>query len=190
MPDSKGFSRRRFLSDAASTAVTSCLPLSGAAILAGDLAPALAAQNTSVSVSREAVSAPPVIIVHAGYRLLIDSVRGTIASFQSTYGVNRELLIRDHVRLPLFNVELMNDGGEFKLIASSDAKKITVNKDQDEKGQTVTIEYKQIGDLPVDGLVTIRCPANEALTYWNLVIEKRDQVLGWARSIPGDRSAI
>ena len=103
MPDSKGFSRRRFLSDVASTAATSCLPLSGAAILAGDSSPALAAQNTSVSVSREAVSAPPVIIVNSGYRLLIDSVRGTIASFQSTYGVNRELLIRDHVRLPLFN---------------------------------------------------------------------------------------
>ena len=41
----------------------------------------------------------------------------------------------------------MNDGGEFKLIASSDAKKITVNKDENEKEQTVTIEYKQIGEL-------------------------------------------
>ena len=133
MPDSKRFSRRRFLSDVASTAMTSCLPLSGAAIVTGDFAPALAAQNTSVSVSREAVSAPPVNIVNSGYRLLIDSVRGTIASFQSTYGVNRELLIRDHVRLPLFNVEFMNDGGEFKLIASSDAKKITVNKEENRR---------------------------------------------------------
>jgi Domain of unknown function (DUF6259) len=171
VPDSKGFSRRRFLSGVASTATTSCLPLSGVAILKCNSTPALAAQNTSVSVSREAVSAPPVIIVNSGYRLLIDSVRGTIASFQSTYGVNRELLIRDHVRLPLFNVEFMNDGGEFKLIASSDAKKITVNKDENEKSQTITIEFKQIGDLPVDGLVTIRCPANETLTYWNLELK-------------------
>ena len=83
MPDSKGFSRRRFLSGVASTAATSCLPPSGAAILTCNSTPALAAQNTSVSVSREAVSAPPVIIVNSGYRLLIDSVRGTIASFQS-----------------------------------------------------------------------------------------------------------
>ena len=62
-------------------------------------------------------------------------------------------------------------GGEFKLIASSDAKKITVNKEENEKGQTITIEFKQIGDLPVDGLVTIRCPANETLTYWNLELK-------------------
>ena len=171
MPDSKGFSRRQFLSGVASTATTSCLPLSGVAILKCNSTPALAAQNTSVRVSREAVSAAPVIIVNSGYRLLIDSVRGTIASFQSTYGVNRELLIRDHVRLPLFNVEFMNDGGEFKLITSSDAKKITVNKEENEKGQTITIEFKQIGDLPVDGLVTIRCPTNETLTYWNLELK-------------------
>ncbi len=115
--------------------------------------------------------APPLIIVNSGYRLLIDSRRGTIASFQSTYGVNRELLIRDHVRLPLFNVEFMNDRAEFKLVASSDAKKITVQKRREREGQTVRIEYKEIGQLPVDGIVTIRCPANEALTYWNLELK-------------------
>ncbi len=177
MPDSKGLSRRRFLSGVASTAATSCIPLSGAAILAGDATPALAKQNTSVRVSREAKTPPPLVIVNSGYRLLIDSVRGTIASFQSTYGVNRELLIRDHVRLPLFNVEFMNDRAEFKLVASSEAKKITVRKDENERGQTVTIEYKEIGELPVDGIVTIRCPANEALTYWNL--ELKNQTKSW-----------
>ena len=111
------------------------------------------------------------IVVNSGYRLLIDTVRGTIASFQSTYGVNRELLIRDHVRLPLFNVEFMNDRAEFKLVASSEAKKITVRKDEQAKDQTVTIEYKEIGELPVDAIVTIRCPSSEALTYWNLELK-------------------
>ena len=177
MPDSEGLSRRRFLSGVASTAATSCIPLSGAAILTGNSTPALAAQNTSVRVSREANTPAPLIIVNSGYRLLIDSVRGTIASFQSTYGVNRELLIRDHVRLPLFNVEFMNDRMEFKLVASSEAKKITVRKDENERGQTVTIEYKEIGELPVDGIVTIRCPANEALTYWNL--ELKNETKSW-----------
>jgi hypothetical protein len=177
MPDSEGLSRRRFLSGVASTAATSCIPLSGAAIFTGDSTPALAAQNTSVRVSREANTPTPLIIVNSGYRLLIDSVRGTIASFQSTYGVNRELLIRDHIRLPLFNVEFMNDRAEFKLVASSEAKKITVRKDENERGQTVTIEYKEIGELPVDGIVTIRCPANEALTYWNL--ELKNETKSW-----------
>jgi len=168
--DSKGISRRRFLSGVASTAATSCLPLSGAAILASDSNPA-DAQNTTVSATRESTLTPPVIIVNSGYRLLIDSVRGTIASFQSTYGVDRELLIRDHVRLPLFIAEFMNDHAEFKLVTSSDAKKISVHKDENDGGQTITLEYKEIGELDVDARVTIRCPANETLTYWNLELK-------------------
>jgi hypothetical protein len=112
-----------------------------------------------------------VIVVNPGYRLLIDSARGSIASIQSTYGVDRELLIRDHVRLPLFMIELMNDHAEFSLISSSDAKKITVKKDEDERGKIVTIEYKEVGGLTVDAIVTVRCPAHEALTYWNLQLK-------------------
>jgi len=50
--------RRRFLSGVASTAATSCIPLSGAAILAGDSTPALAKQNTSVRVSRRGQHPP------------------------------------------------------------------------------------------------------------------------------------
>jgi len=171
VPDSNGFSRRRFLSGVASTAATSCLPLSAAAVLASEATPALAGQNTTVSVSHEAASTPPVIVVNSGYRLLIDSARGTIASFQSTYGVDRELLMRDHVRLPLFKIEFMNERREFTEVTSSDAKTITVHKDENDKEQTITIEYKEIGELPVDGIVTIRCPANETLTYWNLELK-------------------
>ena len=68
-------------------------------------------------------------------------------------------------------IEFMNDRAEFKLVTSSDAKTVTVQKEENENGQTIKIEYKEIGELPVDGLVTIRCPANETLTYWNLELK-------------------
>ncbi len=151
-------SRRRFISAVASTAASSCLPL-------GALA-----QNTSIRESRVSATAP-VIVVNPGYRLLIDSVRGSIASLESTYGIDRELLIRDHVRLPLFMVEFMNDRREFTLVSSSDAKEIAVHKEDHEAGPTIVIEYKQVGGLPVDAVVTIRCPAGETLTYWNLELK-------------------
>src|SRR5579871_4291356 len=93
LPGSRRLSRRRFISGMASTAATSCLPLD------------VLAQNTSVGQSRESASAAPVMVVNGGYRLLVDSVRGSIVSLQSTYGIDRELLIQDHVRLPLFMVE-------------------------------------------------------------------------------------
>ena len=171
MGDSKELSRRRFISTIASTAAASYLPLAGAAILAEESTNAFAAQDSHIRVSREAVAVPPMIILNSGYRLLINPERGTIASLQSTFGVARELLIPNHIGLPLFRIELMNDHAEFKTVTSSDAKEIAVHKDGNEKEQTITIEYKEIGELPVDACVTIRCPADETLTYWNLELK-------------------
>jgi hypothetical protein len=172
MRDFKELSRRRFISAVASTVATSCLPLAGTVIVAGDSTQALGAQQDGfISVSRESQSAPPVVVTNPGYKLLIDSVKGTIASFQSTYGVDRKLLIPNHARLPLFKIEFMNEHAEFSTVTSSDAKEISVHKGGNDKEEIITIEYKEIGKLPVDGRVTIKCPANEALTYWSLELK-------------------
>jgi hypothetical protein len=171
MTDSKGVSRRQFLSAVASTAATSCLPLAASTVLSVDATTAVAAQAGHIGTSREAVSAPPVIIIRPGYQLLIDSESGAISSFRSTYGIERELLKADHVRLPLFKMGLMNDGGEFRTVASSEATQIKVQKDSTEGEQRMNLEYKGIGGLPIDAHVTIRFPAKESLTYWSLELK-------------------
>lgn len=171
----RGISRRSFLSRAASTAAACCLPVGGAAILTSDTRP-LAAQNTTIKVSREAGDIPPIMILNSGYRLLIDPVKGTIASLQSTYGVDRELLIQDHVRLPLFILEFMNDNHEFQLVTSSDAKSVAVRNDATANGRDVKIEYSEIGGLPVHAVVTISCPTNETLTYWKLELKNETKL--------------
>jgi Domain of unknown function (DUF6259) len=119
----------------------------------------------------------PVIVINAGYRLLIDSQKGTIASFRSTFGVDRELLIPNHVQLPLFKIEFMNAHYDFQTLASSDAKGVKVTKTGDQDGQTITIDFNEIGRLPVDARVTVRCPLRETLTYWNL--EVKNQTTSW-----------
>ncbi len=120
-----------------------------------------------------APSKPPIVVINPGYRLLIDSEKGTLASFRSTFGFDRELLIPEHTRLPLFKIEFMSDRGEFKTVTSSEAKEVTAARTRNQDGQTITIEYKEIAQLPVDGRVIIRCPANESLTYWNLEVNNR-----------------
>ena len=115
----------------------------------------------------------PVIVINAGYRLLIDSKKGTIAFFRSTFGADRELLIPHHVQLPLFKIEFMTDRYEFETVTSSEAKGVKVTKTGDRDGQTITIEFSEIGKLPVDARVTVRCPVGETLTYWNLEVANR-----------------
>lgn len=170
MTDTKKLSRRRFLSAVASAAAGSCLPLGGAAILASESTPALA-QYSQVSASGEAPGTQPVIVSNPGCRLLIDSTNGSIASIQSTFGIDRELLIPDHTDLPLFKVELMDGYSSFKTVTSSQAKSIHIQKGGDEKEQTIIIDFKGIGNLPIDARVTVRCPMNETLTYWNLELD-------------------
>ena len=74
------------------------------------------------SVAHGAAAKPPVIVINRGYRLLIASEKGSIASFRSTFGVDRELLIPSHAGLPLFKIEFLNDRSEFKTVTSSEAK--------------------------------------------------------------------
>lgn len=78
MTNGNGLSRRRFISAVASTAAGSCLPLAGAAILAGESTPALG-QYSHVSSSVE-VPDEPISVINAGYRLLVDSKSGSIAA--------------------------------------------------------------------------------------------------------------
>ena len=114
-----------------------------------------------------------VIVINPGYRLIIDSEKGTIASLRSTYGTDHELLIPEHTRLPLFKIEFLNDHGEFKSVTSSEAKSVRIGKSRDAEGDMITIDYEGIGQLPVDAHVTVRCPSGQSLTYWNLAVNNR-----------------
>jgi hypothetical protein len=120
--------------------------------------------------------APPkqaVMVIHPGYRLVIDAEKGTLASLRATFGGDHELLIPDHTRLPLFKIEFMNDHAEFKGVNSSEASKVSVKRTRDGQGETITINYEDIGQLPVNARVTIQCPFHSTLTYWSLSLKNR-----------------
>ncbi|MGH9325826.1 MAG: DUF6259 domain-containing protein [Terriglobia bacterium] len=110
----------------------------------------------------------PAIVINPGYRLLIDTEKGTLASFCSTFGVDRELLIPDHARLPLFKVEFMNEHSEFRTVTSLETKQVRVSRAANRGETTITIDFNEIAELPLAAHVTIRCPVRETLTYWNL----------------------
>src|SRR5271169_6668790 len=77
-----------------------------------------------------------VIVINPGYRLTIDKGKGTIASLRSTFGMDHDLLIPGHARLPMFKIEFLNDHAEFKAVTSSEAKQVSVAKSRDADGET------------------------------------------------------
>jgi len=128
---------------------------------------------TTASPATGIASKPPVIVVNSGYRLLIDSEKGTIVAFRSTLGPSSELLIPGHADLPMFKIEFLDDHSQFKTVTSLDAKHVTVSRSRNEDGLSIEIEYNDIAQLPLDVQVRIRCPFQEPLTYWNLVLNNR-----------------
>jgi hypothetical protein len=172
MNDCKRISRRKFLTAVGSAAATTCIPVTGAMVLAGNPAEA-SAQYSRISVSRESNAPAPVFVENAGYRLLIDAEMGTIASFRSNHGAGRELLVPHHIHLPLFKIEFMDDHFAFKTVTSSEAKQVVIQQNGTTEERVVMLEYKNIAELPVDARVTIRCPVHEPLTYWNLELANR-----------------
>ena len=66
---------------------------------------------------------PPVMVINAGYQLVIDAEKGSLASFRSTFGTPRDQLIPNHASLPLFKIEFMSDEGKFQTVTSSEARK-------------------------------------------------------------------
>jgi hypothetical protein len=137
------------------------------------LIPLLGAAVPSSAAQGEAPAKGPVIVVNRAYRLLLDSQRGTIFSWRATFGVDRELLIPGHAGLPLFKIEFLNDGSEFRTVTSSEAKEVRVHQGGRPEEPVITLEYKELGGLPVDARATIRCPAGETLTYWSLEVNNR-----------------
>lgn len=114
---------------------------------------------------------PPVIVVNPGYRLQMNSDKGTIESFRMGSGADHELLISNHGALPLFKIEFLVTNSKFRTVTSSEAKKVTINKTVQEGSETIVIDYEGISDLGVAAHVTVRCPQNEALTYWSLEVD-------------------
>lgn len=112
----------------------------------------------------------PVIVVNANYRLQLNADKGTIESFRIS-GTDHEILISNHASLPLFKIEFRGDDLKFRSVASSEAKKVDVTRYVDNGGELIVINYQGISDLGVSAKVTIRCPRNEALTYWSLEVD-------------------
>lgn len=120
---------------------------------------------------------PPVIVNNAGYQLIINSDKGTIESFKVTSGGGSdELLIPTHGQLPLFKVEFLSGVGTYQLVTSLEAKKVSVNKTVQSNVETIVIDYEGIGELNLNARVTVRCPSDKPLTYWNLELDNQTKM--------------
>jgi hypothetical protein len=116
---------------------------------------------------------PVLLISRPGYRLVMDSAKGSIESFVATFGVDRELLIPGHSRLPLFKIEFLDEHSGFRTVTALEARQVHVSEAKRNGEDIVTLDYTGVGNLPVDVRATVRCPQHGSLTYWSLAVDNR-----------------
>lgn len=173
MTKTNEISRRRFLSAIGSTATTSLLSAAAGTIFLDSAEEAHAEENGNIGISRQALAPAPLLLLNPSYRLLVDVKTGSIVSFQPASGVGRDLLIRNHRQLPLFQIELMDDKLQFKKMTATEAREISVQMAGEPSAPVLTMSFKELAGLPLHARVTARCPLDESLTYWNIEIDNR-----------------
>ena len=103
------------------------------------------------------------------YKLKINNDNGALTSFM----VNGREMAAQHISTSLFNITLRNSKGDSLNLTSLQSTKFKIERTGKDSSVILTLNYYAVRDLPVDVTVTITCPVNNALTYWNIQVNNR-----------------
>ena len=111
------------------------------------------------------------IVNNKFYKLKINNNNGALTSFM----VNGREMAAQHVSTSLFDITLRNSKGDSLNLNSLQSTKFKIDRTEKDSSVVLTLNYYGLRNLPVDVTVTITCPANDALTYWNIRVNNRTE---------------
>ncbi|MDP2336370.1 MAG: DUF6259 domain-containing protein [Bacteroidota bacterium] len=103
------------------------------------------------------------------YKLKINNNNGALTSFM----VNGREMAAQHVFASLFDITLRNSKGDSLNLSSLQSTKFKIRRTENDSSVILTLNYYAVRDLPVDVTVTITCPVNNSLTYWNIQVNNQ-----------------
>jgi hypothetical protein len=102
------------------------------------------------------------------FSLSLNPDNGSLVSYKRN-GV--EYIYQGEAKDNLFKIRLRDHSGKPIDLASLEAEKINIKKDQSALKTIVKIQYAKLSHLPVDATVTIESTPNDPLTYWDITID-------------------
>jgi hypothetical protein len=95
---------------------------------------------------------------------------GAIASLRA---VGRaEVLVTDSKSLPAFQLQYIDGGGNFRQLSSHDRRTHGSDRSETPDETVLHSSFLDLGGVGIDVDVTVRCPRDEALTYWSLSLRQ------------------
>ena len=109
----------------------------------------------------------------AQYTLGIDDRTGALQSLRGVQAPSQEILSSLHATLPLFTIQYLDEERRFHQISSAQAQHCEIHRSDGPEETQLRIRYTCIGGHDIDVEVAVRCPHDEALSYWSLSLSQR-----------------
>ncbi|MFH0963507.1 MAG: DUF6259 domain-containing protein [Planctomycetota bacterium] len=113
------------------------------------------------------------------YALALDNKTGSLVSFASREP-QQEFLHPLCGHRPLFRIRLREETGGATHVSALQAATTCCIRQEDENETNLRLDFKRLAGQLISAHVQIRCPKDEALTYWTIDVENHTgQLLEW-----------
>ena len=104
------------------------------------------------------------------YGLTLDKKTGSLLSL-ACRDPHQEFLHPVCAQHPLFRMQLREATGEAVRVSALQAEKTSCVRQEDENETSLCFDFKRLAGQLISAHVRIRCPRDDALTYWTIDVE-------------------
>ena len=113
-----------------------------------------------------------IVLENSNHKLQFDRRTARLVSFRSKKANPQEFVVSNE-RVPVFVIQYLTPGREFRQLASMDAKEVTVRS----SGETLTATFSRIGSMDLSATVRVRIADGDAASYWTISVRNQANLL-------------
>ncbi len=106
-----------------------------------------------------------IVLENSNHKLEFDSKSARLISFRARITPTQEFAVASE-QIPVFVIQYLTRGQEFRQIGSGEASQIHVESD----GKTLTAVFSGLGGLDLAATVTVRIADGDPLSYWSIAV--------------------
>ena len=108
---------------------------------------------------------PGILLENSNHKLEFDGKDGRLLSLRPSDALEQEFAVAS-ISVPVFVIQYLTEGREFRQIASADAKQVDIRSTE----KALTAAFSGLGGFDLGATVTVRMADQDPLSYWSISI--------------------
>jgi len=108
-------------------------------------------------------------------RLEFDKDTGRIVSFKSKHAQDQEFITMNDS--PCFVIQYLDGLKEFRQLDSTSAEATNFEKEETDGNTVLSWEFKSLGNMQIDALVSIKTCSKEEFSYWSIEVKNNSGIM-------------